>query len=462
MDEGGLWIYIILLLFLIFTNAFFAMSEIAIISLNDGKIKKMASSGDKKAKKLMRFIDDPSRFLATIQIGVTISGFLASAVAADTFTEYIVAYFSNYNINIQVIRVVSLIVITLLLSYFTLVFGELVPKRLAMHSYEKISFRITNLLSFIYKIERPLVFLLSVSTNGVLRLFGINPNEKPEEVTEEEIRMMVDVGNESGTIEQIEKDMIHNVFEFDDKLVDEIMTHRTEITAVEIDTPIEEVINTALEEGYSRIPVYEDVLDNIVGVLYVKDLLKLVLSTSTEGFEIKNYMRKALFIPDTNKCKDLFQEFQKTKIQMAVIVDEYGGTSGIVTMEDLLESIVGNIQDEYDDEEEEFTQISDTEFIIDGMYSLDKIERQFDIKFEENEEDYDYDTISGYITGKLGKIPSKDEHPVMKIENVEFTVVSVEEHRITKVKAVILPIEDFSLEDTDSKKSTDSEWFVYL
>lgn len=445
--DGGLWIYIILLLFLILTNAFFAMSELAVISLNDGKLKKMASNGDKKAKMLVKLTEEPSKFLATIQVGVTISGFLASAVAADTFTEYIVDFFRNYNVNPSTVKAISLVVITFLLSYFTLVLGELVPKRLAMQNYEKISFRVARLLSIIYKIEKPLVALLSASTNGILRLLGIDPNQRQEEVTEEEIRMMIDVGNESGTIEQSEKDMIHNIFDFDDRIVDEIMTHRTEITAIDIDTTLNEIIDIALEEGYSRIPVYDDDLDNIVGILYIKDLLKLVLEQSTENFRVTDYMRSALYIPETNRCKDLFQEFQKSKIQMAVIVDEYGGTSGIVTMEDLIESIVGNIQDEYDDEEEEITLISDNLYKIDGMFALDKIERIFNIRFSEDE-DYDYDTISGYITGYLGRIPSKDEHPVVTVDNVDFTVLNVEEHRITAVQALIKPVEN-SDEDID-------------
>ncbi len=445
--DGGLWIYIILLLFLILTNAFFAMSELAVISLNDGKLKKMASNGDKKAKMLVKLTEEPSKFLATIQVGVTISGFLASAVAADTFTEYIVDFFRNYNVNPSTVKAISLVVITFLLSYFTLVLGELVPKRLAMQNYEKISFRVARLLSIIYKIEKPLVALLSASTNGILRLLGIDPNQRQEEVTEEEIRMMIDVGNESGTIEQSEKDMIHNIFDFDDRIVDEIMTHRTEITAIDIDTTLNEIIDIALEEGYSRIPVYDDDLDNIVGILYIKDLLKLVLEQSTENFRVTDYMRSALYIPETNRCKDLFHEFQKSKIQMAVIVDEYGGTSGIVTMEDLIESIVGNIQDEYDDEEEEITLISDNLYKIDGMFALDKIERIFNIRFSEDE-DYDYDTISGYITGYLGRIPSKDEHPVVTVDNVDFTVLNVEEHRITAVQALIKPVEN-SDEDID-------------
>lgn len=438
LEPDGLWMYLILLLFLIFTNAFFAMSEIAIISLNDNKIKKLANNGNKKAKILLEMIDEPSKFLATIQVGVTISGFLASAIAADTFVDYIVSFFIKHNISFAALRPITLIVITIILSYITLVLGELVPKRLAMKNYESISFKSSKLLSFIFKIERPMVFLLAASTNGILRLFGIDPNEKNSNITEEEIRMMIDAGNESGSIEQSEKDMIHNVFDFDDRVVDEVMTHRTEICAIDISTPLTDIISIAQEEGYSRIPVCDEDLDDIIGILYVKDLLKLVLESPLKEFNIKDYMRSALYIPETNRCKDLFKEFQKTKIQMAIIVDEYGGTAGIVTMEDILESIVGNIQDEYDDEEEEITLVSENQYKIDGMYSLEKIEKLFNINFP-NEEEYDYDTISGYITGYLGRIPTNKEHPIVKVENVDFTVLNVEEHRITQVKAVIHP-----------------------
>lgn len=440
-DGGGLWIYIILLIFLILTNAFFAMCEIAVISFNDNKLKKLASNGDKKAKSLLRMLEEPSKFFATIQVGVTISGFLTSAVAADTFADYFVQLFINTGINPSTLRAISLVVITLLMSYISLIFGELVPKRLAMQDPEKVSYRITKALSILYTTLRPIVALLSFSTNGILRLMGIDPSQRPEEATEEEIRMMIDVGNESGTIEQSEKDMIHNIFDFDDRVVDEIMTHRTEITAVSIDSSLNEIIDVALSEGYSRMPVYYNDIDTIMGVLHIKDLLKLVLESGADNFSVKEYMRKTLYVPESTKCNSLFQEFQKTKIQMAVIVDEYGGTSGIVTMEDLIESIVGNIQDEYDDEEEDVTLISDNVYKINGMFALEKIEKIFNIKFAENE-DYDYDTISGYIVGYLGRIPTKGEHPVVTVGNIDFKVLNVEEHRITAVEATIKPIEN--------------------
>ncbi len=437
--DGNLWINLLLLVVLILLNAFFAMSEIAVITLNDNKVKKQAKEGNKAAKILAKFIEAPSNFLATIQVGVTLSGFLASAVAADSFVGYVVAALPQY--NPQVVSSVSLVVITIILSFFTLIFGELVPKRVAMRSYESLSFRIAGTLRWIYIFEKPFVALLSWSTNGVLRLMGINPDEQPEEVTEEEIRMMVDVGNESGTIEESEKDMINNIFEFDDRTAEEVMTHRTDVTAIAVDTPIAEIISIAVEEGYSRIPVYREDLDDIIGILYVKDLLGRVLAEPDTPFALEEHMRTALYVPESTRCKDLLRVFKEKKLQMAVVVDEYGGTSGIVTMEDLLESIVGSIQDEYDDEEEGIHKLTEDKYTLDGITSLDEVEKLFDIHFPE---DADYDTIGGFIIEELGRLPEEGEHPSFSWDGVNFTVLSMEERRIDKVSAerIALPEEE--------------------
>ncbi|WP_312643939.1 hemolysin family protein [Hydrogenoanaerobacterium sp.] len=439
-DPGGsIWFYIGLLVFLILSNAFFAMSELAVIGLNDVKLARMAEEGDKKAKILARLTAEPSKFLSTIQVGITLSGMLASAVAADTFADIIVRSVSIPTISPGVIRVVSLIVITILLSFITIVFGELVPKRIAMQYPEKVAFGVAGALNICYTVEKPFVMLLSATTNGLVRLVGIDPNADEEQVTEEEIRMMVDVGNERGVIEQSQKEMINNIFEFDDRTAGEVMTHRTEVTGVEMDATIDELVRLAIEDGYSRIPVYEDTLDDIKGIIYVKDLLTLVKENAPQNFKVQDYMRKALFVPESNRCRELFLEFKAKKIQMAIVVDEYGGTSGVVTMEDLLESIVGNIQDEYDDEEEEVSRISDTAFTLDGAISLDEVENLMKIDIPDN---VDYDTLGGLITDLLGRIPSEDEHPKIQIDDVEFTVLKVEDRRIAKVKAEKLPVEE--------------------
>jgi len=442
--EGNLGLSLLLLVVLILVNAFFAMSEIAVISLNDNKLRKDAAAGDKRANILVRLTSDPSRFLATIQVGVTLSGLLSSAVAADTFADYIVFAFSSTPIPPEVVRIVSLFVITIILSCFTLIFGELVPKRIAMNNCEKISYSVARFLKVIYAFERPFVAFLSAATNGVVKLFGVKEEGEDGESTEEEIRMMVDAGSEKGFIPQSEKDMILNIFEFDDKTADELMTHRTDMIALELGTPLEEVIALSEAEGFSRIPVYEGSLDHIVGILYVKDLLRFVSGTSAKDFDLSKLMRKPLYVPETNHCKELLEQLKAKKTQMAIVVDEYGGTSGLITMEDLLESIVGSIQDEYDNEEEEISRQSDTVFSMDGTASLEEVERLLKITFPE---DADCDTLGGYIIYILGTIPQPDQNASITVGNVEFTVTESDERRINKIRAVILPPNEKSGEE---------------
>ena len=434
-DGSNLLIYVLLLFVLILTNAFFAMSEIAVISLNDAKIRKMAASGDKKARILVSLVEKPSDFLATIQVGVTLSGFLASAVAADTFAEYLVLAVerAGWPVPLALARIVSLVVITFLLSYFSLVLGELVPKRIAMKHYERIALAVAVPLRLIYKLEKPFVRMLSASTNAILRLWNIDPNQQTEEVTEEEIRMMIDVGEESGNIEQMEKDMINNIFEFDDRTVEEMMTHRTEIVAVEVGISLDEVVKIAMESGYSRIPVFEDDLDSIMGVLYVKELLRFVSENSHKDFDVSAYMRTPLYVPESTNGRTLLRQFQEKKLQMAVVVDEYGGTSGLVTMEDLLESIVGNIQDEYDDEEDDISQVSDNVFLVEGLTPIEDVLKFFDMQIAEED---DYDTIGGYLVSRLGYIPSEKDHPSVTINGFKFTVLRMDERRVAKIEVV--------------------------
>lgn len=436
-DSTRYLLYIALLFVLILTNAFFAGSEIAIIQVNDNKVNKMAEEGHKKARLLLSLVKEPSRFLATIQIGVTISGFLASAVAADSFAEPITAALEGVlPLPASVLKAIIMVAITLFLSYFTLVFGELVPKRVAMQNPEKFAFATVGALTVLYKVTRPFVRLLSASTNGVIRMFGIDPNSEPDRVTEEEIRMLVDVGNEKGVIEESAKEMINNIFELDDITAAEIMTHRTDIMGVDAGASIEDVVNIAIDEGYSRIPVYEDDLDNITGVVYVKDLLRLINNKPNPKIAIKDFIRPVLFVPESNHVKELFKEFQDKKVQFAVVCDEYGGTSGIVTMEDLLEAIVGNIQDEYDNEEEEIQMVDDITFTVDGATDIEELSEILDIPLPD---EGDYETIAGLIIDILGYIPSEEERPSVVVNNVEFTVLEVEDRRIASVKVVKLP-----------------------
>lgn len=445
-DPGSIW-YVVLVLALIGVNAFFAMSEIAIISLNDAKLHHDAENGDKKAKTLCRLVGEPNNFLATIQVAITLAGLLSSAFAADKYASFFTSLIVNSingAISEEAVHTVVLVILTVVLSYITLVFGELVPKRVAIYYPDRIAYSVAGTLSFCYKIFRPFVALLGVSTNGILRLFGINPKEEPESATEENIRMMLDAGNEKGTIEESEKEMINNIFELDDRTVGEVMTHRTDITAVELSVPISEAVDLAISDGYSRMPVYEENIDNIKGIIYAKDLLALIGEKDFSQRRVSDFLRPVSFIPESNSCREAFFEFQQKKIQIAVVVDEYGGTAGIVSMEDLIESVMGNIQDEYDDEEVEYSRIDEDNFDLEGTMLLDDVAEILNIEFPE---ELDYDTLGGFITDMLGRIPEENEHPVVIYKNVEFTVVKTEEHHIEKVHAKILPPPEETEED---------------
>ncbi len=405
--------YIILLFILIALNAFFAASEMAIVSLNDSKLEKMAEEGNKKAKMLFSMTEKPTTFLATIQIGVTLSGFLSSAFAADTFADYIVLLFANVNISPSLVRGICIFVITLILSFITLVFGELLPKRIAMKDSEKVAFAVAGPVRLCYVILKPLVFLVSKTVNWIANMFGIKESDGSQEYTEEEIRILVDAGNEKGLIETEQKEMINNVFEFNDRTVGEIMTHRTDVVFLELNDSFKETMQAFIDNGYSRIPVFDDDIDNIVGILYVKDLLGLLGTDDQSDFRIDRYMRKPLFVYENMKCDDLFTEFQKQKVQIAVVLDEYGGTFGVVTMEDLLESIVGSIQDEYDDEVTEIEEVGNNHFVVEGSALIDEVSRTIDVELDDSESD----TIGGLLMDRLGYVPNADEKPVVEIAN---------------------------------------------
>jgi putative hemolysin len=448
MSSGGSLLLQLLLLFaLILINAFFAASEMAIISANDAKIKRIADDGNKKAIQLIKLQSKPSSFLATIQVGVTLSSLLSSAVASETLSDRITLAFKGSGIPLDLIKVLSVVIITMLLSYFSLVFGELVPKRIAMKSPEKIALSVVGVLYGVLVCFRPFVALLSFSTNAVARLFGVNPGDEQNNVTEEEIRMMIDVGEETGAIEESEKEMINNIFEFNDRTASEIMTHRTEIYAVEDTASLSDLTALAMNEGFSRIPVFKDDLDDIVGIVYVKDLLRFVGTPVDKKFDISDIMRPPLIVPETKRCQDIFVELTEQKQHMAVVIDEYGGTAGIVTMEDLLESIVGNIQDEYDNEADEYSVIDESTYTIDGTADIEEVEHLLDADLPEG----DFDTLGGFIIDCLGRIPSENEHPTVETDLFIFTVEKVEDRHIEKVRVVRKQKSEENAKSEDSK-----------
>ncbi len=420
---------LIFLFILILLNAYFAATEIAFISLNDAKVEKQAKDGNKKAKQIQKMLKNPSKFLATIQIGITLAGFLSSAFASDAFAGMLAPKLNEWMpfISIAVWQNISIVIITIILSFFTLVFGELVPKRLAMKYYEKISFATICVIKAISVITAPFVKLLTWSTNIVSKIFGVSEQEE-EIVTEEEIKMMVDQGEEKGSIEENEKELINNVFEFNDIVASEIMTHRTDMYAIEINQDLYELLDEIDEYKYSRIPVYSESIDNIEGILFLKDILKLV-STRKE-IKIADIMREAYFVPETKPIDEIFEELQANKMQMAIVVDEYGGTAGVLTMEDILEELVGNIFDEYDDIEFEYKKLDDNTYLIDGSVSLYELKKILDVEIPEG----DYETLSGYLIEKLGRLPEEGEYPIIEDDKLTYKIQEFEDKRIRWVK----------------------------
>lgn len=425
-------IQVLLLVILIGLNAFFAASEIAFISLNDAKIDIQAKEGNKKAKKIKKMLENPSKFLATIQIGITLAGFLSSAFASEAFASELAPILNNLIpvLSVATWNTISIIIITIILSYFTLIFGELVPKRIAMKYCEKVAFASIGVISAISILTSPFVKFLTFSTNIISKIFGVSDAEE-ETVTEEEIRMMVDVGKEKGTINKEESEMINNVFEFNDKTVSEIMIPRTEIYAVDMNLSISKVIEDITEDKdfrYSRIPVYDETIDEIKGIVYIKDIL---LSTKNKNVKIKNLVKEAYYVPETKQLDELFDELRKNRKQIAIVVDEYGGTAGIVTMEDILEEIVGEIYDEYDLVQKNYEKIDENTYLLNGALSVSEVEKILGIDIPEG----DYDTLSGFLIEELGRIPSETEKPEVETEKVTYKIEKIKDMRIIKVKA---------------------------
>ena len=422
-------ISILLVVFFVLVNAFFSGTEMAVISLNDAKMHKLAEEGDRKALRVIKFLDNPGNFLATIQVGVTLAGFLSSAFAANSFASKLALWVDPASKHAWMESLWT-VVITVVLSYFS--------KRIAQNKPEKWAFAAANVVKFFGAVLKPFVWFLTKSTNLVLKLFRIDPNQTDKPVTEEEIRMMVDVGSESGNIEDTEKEMIENVFEFNDTEVSEIMTHRKKIVSLPIDADYDEVMRVAREEKFTRIPVYKDTIDDIIGILHIKDLIGIMPPTEDKPFKLEKFIREPLIVHETRKISSLFGEMKNCGMQMAVIVDEYGGTMGIATIEDILEELVGNITDEFDDEADEFVKLSNGDYIVRGDMTLSDLEDVLDIELTDDE----YDTIAGLVISQLDRVPEETEHPVVNYKNLRIKVLKVEENAIAKVLIHINPVED--------------------
>ncbi len=427
LEEGSILGPLILQVILISVNAVFASAEIAVISMNDNRMAKMAAEGDKRAIKLSKLTLQPSQFLSIIQVGITLAGFFGSAFAADNFASKLTDFLTRTGVGIpaSTLNTISVIVITLILSYFTLVFGELVPKRVAMKNAEKMALFMSGMLYFISKVFKPLVWLLTASTNGILRLIGIDPNSEDEEVTEEDIRMMVDVGSEKGSINVSEKEMIQNIFEFDNKTAEEVMTHRTEVNILWLDETDEEWEQKIIESRHSRYPLCDGSADNVIGVLNVKDYFRLK-DKSRENIMDKA-VKPAYYVPETVRTDVMFQNMKKTRNHFAVVFDEYGGMSGVITMDDLIEQIVGSFDDDYlTPEDPTIEKIDEDTWKIKGSAYLDDVSKQLGIPLP----DEDFDTFGGLVFGVLGIIPEDGSTMEMDEYGLKIKITEIKGRRL--------------------------------
>lgn len=428
MESDSILPQLLLQLVLIAVNALFAATEIAVISLNETKVRRMAEGGDRKAAKMLRMVTEPTGFLSTIQICITLAGFLGSAFAADNFSDKLVNWLINdcevSGVSPSALDTISVIIITLVLSYFTLVLGELVPKRIAMKRPEGIARAVSGLMIGMTTVLRPVIWLLTVSTNGVLRLCGIDPKDNAEEVSEEEIIMMLDEGEEAGSIESGEKELIKNVFSLNDTTAEDVMVHRSQVAFLKRDDARTTLLNEIAESGYSRFPVYGENIDDIVGILYAKTYL--TAQSRGERCEMKDFLMPPRFVHASTHINRILLDMQREHAHMAVVVDDYGGVIGIITLEDILEELVGEIWDESDEVIENIRERSDGSYDINGSTRLSDMCESIGCRI-----DSEADTVGGWVTEMLGGIPESGES--FECGGMHVTVESTDERRVLKV-----------------------------
>lgn len=433
MGEGSLTGQLILIALLTLVNAFFAGAEMAIVSIDKKKLKKRAKEGDKKASILLKVLKEPSKFLSTIQVGITFAGFFSSASAAVGLSDDLGRFLTNMGIPFG--ENIAFIGITLILSYIILVFGELVPKRIALQYSQKFAMFAIKPISIFSKIMKPFVAFLSISTNTILRIFGVKNEGVEEKVTLEEIKSLVEVGHEQGVINPIEREMLDSVIAFDNKIAEEIMTARPEVFMIDVEDPLEEYLDEMLKLKHSRIPVYEEDIDNIIGILYIKDFILEAYNVGFKDIDIRNIIRPAYFVPEHKNINDLFLELQSSRNHLAILIDEYGGFSGLVTMEDLIEEIMGDIDDEYDYDEPDIKKINDYTFRAKGSISIKELNSTIDSKLNENSDFYD--TLGGLLIYLLGYIPKDGDEKSVEYMGIEFYIEEIEDRRIKTVEITL-------------------------
>ena len=435
--ESSITLQLILIVVLTLINAYFAASEMAIVSVNKNKIRRLSEEGNKKAKLVEKLLDQPTNFLSTIQVAITLAGFFNSASAATGISVSLASLLKVWSIPYA--DTIAVVLITILISFITLIFGELVPKRIALQKAEWYSMFCAKPILIISKIAGPFIKILSWSTKFVLRLFGMDDENVEESLSREEIRSMVESGQETGVFNEIETDMITNIFEFDDSLALNVMTPRTDVYCIDINDPLSENIDQMMSMQYTRIPVYDDSIDNIIGILNMKDFAIEARQVGFDNVDIRKLLRKPYFVLETKNIDDLFKELQEDRQHIAILVDEYGGFSGIVTVEDLIEEIMGDIEDEYDhDDELKLQKIDDYNFIVDGNYLIDDLDDELDLKLD----NVNHDTISGFVLHLLGEIPDDNQERSVTYENLTFKITGVKGNRVTKIKLTIKKSEE--------------------
>ncbi len=423
------------LLFLL--HLLISCAHLALVAMSDAQLAKLAEDGDKKAKRAVKLMENSVHFTETVRLCNVLLGFAFSAAALVAVYPLLHGWCMTWMpVSLGWLGAALAALVTVTAAAFVwLLLGELLPRRVVAAKPQAVAFGLMGFLKGVLCLVTPLQWLMSCVANLLSRLFGVDPSAMDENVTEEEIRLLVDVGEEKGVIEGSQKEMINNIFEFDDLTAADIMTPRTDVEAIDAEDSIDDALHAAVDNGVSRLPVYEEDIDHVVGVLYIKDLLPYVGRSLPDVVTVRSMMREPLFIPETKKCGELFSEMTAAHMQMAMVVDEYGGIAGIVTMEDLLESIVGNMQDEYDNEQEEVTKLDDNRYEVDGTADIDEVADLLDIEIPEG----DYDTLGGFLMSKLGRIPDTDEHPEVRFENAVFTVQSMDDRRIESVHIEVFP-----------------------
>lgn len=430
-DVNSIASQIIILVLLTLTNAFFACAEMAMVSVNKSKVKRLAEEGKKSAILVQIFLEEPTKFLSTIQVAITMAGFFSSASAATGLSEPFGIWLGNMDIPYS--RQISFVSVTLILAFFTLVFGELVPKRIALQKPEIISMFCVRPVNAVSKVAYPFIKLLTFATNLVTKPFGITEGSTEEILSREEIKSLVREGQVHGVFDEKEKEMINSVIEFVDKTAREIMTPRINVFAIDISEPKEEYVEELINAKYTRIPVYDEEIDNVIGIIFIKDFLKQALKGGKDKIDIRTILRKPYLVPESKNINELFKELQQSKKQIAVLIDEYGGFSGIVTMEDLVEEVMGDIEDEYDPVSYKIKRIDESTYMVDGLMTIDELNNRLDLDISSE----NYDTLSGFLIDNLGAIPQEEDDRTIEISNLVFKLESIKHKRIDKVKLYI-------------------------